>query len=236
MIDALNSDQPFDQFTIDQIAGDLRPEPSLAQKVATGFHRNTPINEEGGIDLEQFRVDSVHDRVSTTAGVWLGLTMGCCQCHDHKYDPVTQLEYYRFFAYFNNVDEINLPIADEEAIAQAKAVEKAVEDYLIKIAEENPSLWEAEKAWEDGLDLAGRQKQSQEVRTAMDTVFEKRDSNQKRVVFAAFIDQAPSAKEHRGKIAKIRKGAPHRDFDGRSRAERAARDASSDSGRFHAPR
>ena len=102
VIDALNRDKPFDQFTIEQLAGDLLPGATLDQKIATGFHRNTQINEEGGIDIEQFRVESVVDRVNTTGSVWLGLTVGCCQCHDHKFDPLSQREYYQLFAFFNN--------------------------------------------------------------------------------------------------------------------------------------
>ena len=112
VIAALNADMPFDQFAIDQLAGDLRPGDSHGPRIATGFHRNTQINQEGGIDVEQFRIEAVVDRVNTTGTVFLGLTVGCCQCHDHKYDPITQREYYRLFAFFNNVDEPDLEIAD----------------------------------------------------------------------------------------------------------------------------
>jgi mono/diheme cytochrome c family protein len=118
VIDALNHDLPFDQFTVEQIAGDLLPDATLEQKVATGFHRNTQINQEGGIDPEQFRVEAVADRVSTTGVVWLGLTLGCCRCHDHKYDPVTQKEFYQLFAFLNNCDEPNLPLATPEQAAE----------------------------------------------------------------------------------------------------------------------
>ena len=115
VIDAFNKDLPFDQFTIQQLAGDLLPNASVEQKVATGFHRNTQINQEGGIDLEQFRVEAIVDRVNTTGTVWLGLTIGCCQCHDHKFDPLSQREYYQFFAFFNNCDEPNVEIISPEA-------------------------------------------------------------------------------------------------------------------------
>jgi mono/diheme cytochrome c family protein len=110
VINALNQDLPFDRFTVEQLAGDLLPDATVEQKVATGFHRNTQINEEGGVDKEQFRVESVIDRVNTTGSVWLGLTIGCCQCHDHKFDPFSQREYYQFFAFFNNQDEPNLSL------------------------------------------------------------------------------------------------------------------------------
>lgn len=96
---------PFDQFTIEQLAGDLLPGVTESQKIVSGFHRNTQINQGGGIDKEQFRIDSVFDRVATTGTVWLGLTIGCAQCHDHKFDPIKQQEYYRLFAFLNNQDE-----------------------------------------------------------------------------------------------------------------------------------
>jgi mono/diheme cytochrome c family protein len=115
VIGALNRDMPFDQFTIKQLAGDLLPGATLEDKIATGFHRNTQINEEGGVDKEQFRVESVVDRVNTTGSVWLGLTVGCCQCHNHKFDPLSQREYYQLFAFFNNQDEPNLPLGKEES-------------------------------------------------------------------------------------------------------------------------
>ncbi len=102
VISALNADQPFDQFTIDQLAGDLRPNPTVEQRIATGFHRNTMVNEEGGVDPEEFRVETVADRVATTATVWLGMTIGCARCHDHKSDPITQRDYYSLFALFND--------------------------------------------------------------------------------------------------------------------------------------
>lgn len=105
VIDALNADMPFDQFTIEQLAGDLLPVPTQSQLIATGFHRNTMMNEEDGVDAEEYRVNAVIDRANTTASVWLGQTLGCAQCHDHKYDPFSQKEYYSFFAFFNDQAE-----------------------------------------------------------------------------------------------------------------------------------
>ena len=107
VIGALNRDLPFDQFVIEQIAGDLLPNASKQQIVATGFHRNTLLNLEGGVDFEQYRVEAVVDRVDTTGMAFLGLTLGCARCHDHKYDPISQQEFYRFFAFFNNIDELS---------------------------------------------------------------------------------------------------------------------------------
>ncbi|MCS7026194.1 MAG: PSD1 and planctomycete cytochrome C domain-containing protein [Bryobacteraceae bacterium] len=107
VIQALNRDQPFDEFIIEQFAGDLLPNPSTGQLIATGFHRNTPSNYEGGIDFEQYRVEAVADRVNTTGSALMGLTLACARCHDHKYDPISQREYYQMFAFLNNVDEID---------------------------------------------------------------------------------------------------------------------------------
>jgi len=101
VIDAYNQDLGFDQFTIEQLAGDLLPEAQQQDLVATGFHRNTMTNNEGGTDEEEFRVAAVKDRADTTAAVWLGSTMACAKCHNHKYDPFTQRDYYQLFAYFN---------------------------------------------------------------------------------------------------------------------------------------
>jgi mono/diheme cytochrome c family protein len=104
VIRALNADMPFDQFTIEQIAGDLLPKATESQKIATGFHRCTPTNVEAGSLPEETRIEQVIDRVNTTGAVWLGSTLECCQCHDHKFDPFPQKDYYRLLAYFNNTE------------------------------------------------------------------------------------------------------------------------------------
>ena len=108
VIDAFNRNLPFDQFTIEQIAGDLLPEASISQKIASGFHRNVMVNFEGGADPAEYLTKYVVDRVTTTATVWLGSTLACTECHDHKYDPFTQREFYQLFAYFNSVPEQGL--------------------------------------------------------------------------------------------------------------------------------
>ncbi|MFO0977074.1 MAG: PSD1 and planctomycete cytochrome C domain-containing protein [Planctomycetaceae bacterium] len=107
VIQSLNIDMPFDQFTVEQLAGDLLPDATLSQKVASAFHRNTMINEEGGVKPDQFRHEALLDRVNTTGAVWLGLTVGCAQCHSHKYDPITQEDYYRLYAFFNWASDAN---------------------------------------------------------------------------------------------------------------------------------
>lgn len=105
VIRAFNENKPFDQFTIEQLAGDLLPSPTLEQRVATGFHRNHMLNEEGGIIAEEFLAEYTADRVETTAAVWLGQTFNCCRCHDHKFDPFTQRDFYSLKAFFHNVPE-----------------------------------------------------------------------------------------------------------------------------------
>ncbi|MGE3803238.1 MAG: PSD1 and planctomycete cytochrome C domain-containing protein [Gemmataceae bacterium] len=102
VVQAFNDDMPYDRFTVEQLAGDLLPDATTAQKIATGFHRCTTVNVEAGVDPEENRVNTIIDRVNTTATVWLGTTLACAQCHNHKYDPFTQQDYYRVFAYFNN--------------------------------------------------------------------------------------------------------------------------------------
>jgi hypothetical protein len=105
VIRALNDNMPFDQFTVEQLAGDLLPNPSENQLIATAFHRNTMTNSEGGTNDEQFRNEAIVDRVNTTMAVWMGTTIACAQCHNHKYDPITQEEYFKFFAFFNNTQD-----------------------------------------------------------------------------------------------------------------------------------
>jgi hypothetical protein len=107
VIGALNRNMPFDQFTIEQLAGDFLPGSTLEQKTATGFHRNTLTSREGGIDVDQLRAEQVGDRAETVATTWLGLTFTCARCHDHKYDPITQKDYYSLYAFFNTAEELN---------------------------------------------------------------------------------------------------------------------------------
>ena len=117
VISAFNRNQPFDQFTLWQIAGDLLPGSTLEQKIATAFHRNTMTNTEGGTDDEEFRVAAIKDRVDTTMQVLMGLTMGCAKCHSHKFDPITHEEYYKFYALFNQTADDDRP--DESPVLAA---------------------------------------------------------------------------------------------------------------------
>ena len=153
VINALNADMSFRQFTIEQIAGDLLPGATVEQKVATGFHRNTLKNREGGVKIEQFRFEETIDRANSVGTVWLGLTLGCAQCHDHKYDPLTQKEYYNFFAFFNNLDEVDIdaPLAGEMGPHLA-ALPKYREQRNALLAE--AGVAELQAAWEEKMKLA----------------------------------------------------------------------------------
>ena len=139
VINALNADMPFDQFTVEQIAGDLLPNATLEQKIATGFHRNTMINEEGGIAPLEYRFYSMVDRVHVTATTWLGLTMACAQCHTHKYDPIQHTEYYQFMAFMNNAEEPKLEVPDDGLIAKRQKLEAKIAKLEAALPEKFPA-------------------------------------------------------------------------------------------------
>src|SRR5439155_4079329 len=151
VIGALNADMPFDQFTVEQIAGDLLPNPTPEQIVATGFHRNTMMNEEGGVDPLEFRYYAVVDRVNTTATTWLGLTLGCAQCHSHKYDPITQREFYEMMAFLNNADEPDYEIPDAGIARRRAEIERQIAERAAKLPDTFPggsaALEKALAAW-----------------------------------------------------------------------------------------
>lgn len=148
VIASLNENKPFDQFTVEQLAGDLLPNATLQQKIATGFHRNTQINQEGGVDPEQFRMDSIFDRVATTGNVWLGLSIGCAQCHSHKFDPITQKEYYQIFAFLNNQEEPSIKVYPEHVNVDELNIERTeIERQLADVIKANEAAyvkWETE--------------------------------------------------------------------------------------------
>ena len=141
VIRVINDDMPFDEFTIQQFAGDLIPNPTPETFLATAFHRQTLTNTEGGTDQEQFRIEAVFDRVETTGTVWLGLTVGCARCHSHKYDPITQREYYQLFAFLNNGDESNRKVP--KSYEQWRTSSEALEAHDEKIADLERKLGQA---------------------------------------------------------------------------------------------
>ena len=138
VIRAINADMPFDQFTIEQLAGDMLPDATEAQIIATGFHRNTMLNEEGGIDPLEYRFYAMVDRVATTGITWLGLSTGCAQCHTHKYDPITHTDYYRLMALMNNADEPDLRVKTSEAAGRRDKLETEIDRLQTGLAEQFP--------------------------------------------------------------------------------------------------
>ena len=166
VIDALNRDMPFDQFTIEQIAGDMLPSATPDQLIASGFHRNAMTNEEGGVDPEESRYEMLVDRVNTTATVWLGSTLGCAQCHNHKYDPFSQKDYYRMMAFFQNADydgrsfgdgtryfepSIDVPTPEQEA--KRKTIQAEIDRLNEQLKTPTAALARAQTTWEQSMRL-----------------------------------------------------------------------------------
>lgn len=187
---ALNRNQPFDEFTLEQLAGDLLESPSLDQRIATGFHRNHMLNGEGGRIAEESRIDYVIDRVDTTATAWLGLTLGCARCHDHKYDPFSQREYYQLFAYFNNVPETGgvdrdgsaNPVIEVPSREQAAELEK-LEAQLKNVEQQKSALPAENQAAREELE-----KQIKELVT-------KRDALKKSLPIVMVMQERPQPRE-----------------------------------------
>ena len=212
VINVLNHDLPFDEFVIDQLAGDLLPDATTEQKIATGFHRNTQINQEGGIDPEQFRVECVMDRVNTTATAFLGLTVACAQCHDHKYDPISQREYYQFFAFFNNSIEdghgkgapegvLEIPGEVDISVDLEKEIQETQGDLDRYLNGVGNSLAKAEQA-------ADPAKLKPAVREAIAIPFADRTFQQKRVAYAAFRPDDAEFKSRNAKLTRLEKKEP----------------------------
>ena len=151
VIAAFNRDLPFDEFTIEQLAGDMLANPTQDQMIATGFHRNTLVNEEGGTDPEQFRVEAVVDRVSTTGSAFLGLTVGCARCHDHKYDPISQREFYQLFAVFNGADEPTLQVPTDQQSKELPALEAEIAQAEMRLGMVDENAGGRQAEWEASL-------------------------------------------------------------------------------------
>lgn len=158
VIDAFNRNLPFDEFTIQQLAGDLLPDPTPDQLLATAFHRNTMTNTEGGTDDEEFRVAAVKDRADTTGQIWMGLTFGCAKCHNHKFDPISQREYYQLYAIFNQSEDNDLP--DDAPLMPSPTPEMVERDRLLndRIAKlqreldtQTPEIEKYQATWEEGM-------------------------------------------------------------------------------------
>ena len=170
VINALNKDESFKQFTIDQIAGDMVAHPATDQLIATGFNRNTMLNQEGGVDPEEYYWYELVDRVNTTASVWLGSTLGCAQCHNHKFDPFTQKDYYRFLAFYGNsrykihgegseryAKEPDLEIPTPDQQKKSSALREQIAQLQQVTATDTPALQQAQVGWEKQIKDADHQ-------------------------------------------------------------------------------
>ena len=224
VVKALNEDLPFDQFVIEQIGGDLLPKPTKQQIVATGFHRNTLLNLEGGVDFEQYRVEAVVDRVDTTGMAFLGLTLGCARCHDHKFDPVSQQEFYRFFAFFNSIDELSGEFKNDEgrkrasepvlefgtpeqhtrreAIrAQLKVMEEEFEGYEEKLRKKQAE-------WEASVSGEALEKLTPGQRAILKVPMDERHEAQVEAIEAAYFEQDLGHQERKKAIAAVKEIEP----------------------------
>jgi hypothetical protein len=213
VIRALNADMPFDQFTIEQIGGDLLPGATLDQRIATGFHRCTTVNVEAGTDEEENRTNQVIDRVNVTGTVWLGTTLECCQCHNHKYDPFTQRDYYRMFAFFNSTaqetrpqkpgsaardfigPDVEMPADDSvrECRESLAARRRQLEDELNQCLDDEATglaAWQREMA---DADRAEKAKLPANIRRILALAAEKRNKNQANQLRTYFAGQHPPA-------------------------------------------
>ncbi|HEY3913241.1 MAG TPA: PSD1 and planctomycete cytochrome C domain-containing protein, partial [Verrucomicrobiae bacterium] len=148
VINAYNQNMPFDQFAVDQLAGDMLPNSTEADKVATGFLRNSMLNEEGGIDPEQFRIQGIIERMDVMGKAFLGLTVNCCQCHNHKFDPISQREYYQLFAFLNNDDEPAMEVPNKETAAKREEIRHTIRGIEDELLVKTPGIAGKMEAWE----------------------------------------------------------------------------------------
>ena len=231
VIRAMNGDMPFDRFTIEQIAGDLLPAATLNQKIATGFHRQTTCNVEAGVDPEENRVNQVIDRVNTTGTVWLGTTIECGQCHNHKYDPFTQRDYYGLFAYFNNTPlevkhttattydfygpKVEMPLSAEEGSRKTTLKQELatlndkLKPRLVELESEQ-AAWEKELAEQiRGAKNSSAASQTPKLPVAVARILkvppEKRKPNQKRQLQDEFLKRYPEIKKLNDRAVALRK-------------------------------
>jgi mono/diheme cytochrome c family protein len=209
VIEALNANKPFDTFTAEQIAGDLLPHPTTDQLLATAFHRNTLTNDEGGTNDEEFRVAAVVDRVNTTFQVWMGLTMACAQCHDHKYDPLRQEEYFRVFAVFNQTEDNdqpdNRPLLETPTPKQRRErarLSARIAELEKKLRQPDPEREKAQARWEKEVKP---DKLPPNVKAALAVERGKRTPAQRDELARYFQSVTPPWKATRDEIAKLQK-------------------------------
>ncbi len=226
VIDAINSDMPFDRFTIEQLAGDLLPDATQKQRLATAFHRQSLTNTEGGADQEQFRVEACFDRTETTGAVWLGLTIGCARCHSHKYDAISQREYYQLFAFYNNGDEQSFVVPKSED--EIKQYQKSLASHEAAIASAQNALRDAQNGlgpsmakWEkeiqsqilpqsnlDASDVPKRLGIPENIVKILNVADEKRGEVQRQELLDHFSGIEPITKPLVEKLVSLRKKEP----------------------------
>jgi hypothetical protein len=221
VIRSFNSNKPFDQFTIEQLAGDLLPNPTEEQTIATAFHRNTMTNNEGGTSDEEFRNVAVVDRVNTTMAVWMGTTMACAQCHTHKYDPITQEEYFKVFAIFNNTEDADrgdesplYTIWTKQQRAQRSELEQQIAALEKTVTTMTPELEKSEHEWEEGLkqklewiSLAGKDRPIELARVPdrILRVLQSGKPYRRDEVTKFYLSIAPTLKNERKELAETKK-------------------------------
>lgn len=210
VINSFNRDQPFDQFTVEQIAGDLLPDASPEQKMGTGFQRMTLSNHEDGVDQAEFVSRAKVDRVATTGTAWLGLTLGCAECHSHKYDPITQREFYQLYAFFDSARELDLPApnsVDSEKYQQARqrwdaekaAINAARDAYAARALPTNQMAWER---------TVNRARLTNAVAALLEVSPEERTAQQKRELAKYYRELDPGLQEFTAKLKAHQRQAP----------------------------
>ncbi|MDP3071062.1 MAG: PSD1 and planctomycete cytochrome C domain-containing protein [Opitutaceae bacterium] len=215
VVAALNRDQPYDQFVIDQLAGDLLPGATVEQKVATGFNRNTQINQEGGIDPEQFRIESVLDRVGTFGTAFLGLTVACAQCHDHKFDPIKQREFYQLYAFFNNTVEDGHgkttpggTLAFPNEVESPEGLQRELDEARADLERYLNTHGAAALAWAATLDTPARVKLGATAREALGMTWEQMTLTHKRALFTAFPGAGAEFRTANLKVTRLERREP----------------------------
>jgi mono/diheme cytochrome c family protein len=215
VVGAMNRDLPYDQFVIEQLAGDLLPQPTIDQKVATGFNRNTQINQEGGIDPEQFRVEAVMDRVNTFGTAFLGLTIGCAQCHDHKFDPISHKDYYSLYAFFNNTVEDghgkNTPggtIDFPNEIESPEGLQRELDEARAELERFLNTRGSAVMAWASQLETPAKLKFGATAREALTKTWEEMTLAHKRALYAVFPNAEQEFRASNLKVIRLERREP----------------------------
>jgi hypothetical protein len=215
VIDAFNANVPFDRFTVEQIAGDLLPEPSERQLIATAFHRNTMTNSEGGTDDEEFRNAAVVDRVNTTMTVWMGTSMACAQCHTHKYDPISQVDYFRLFAILNSTADADardesptLPLFTDEQEARKADWEREASTLREALSTLTPELRHAQLEWEQSFPEgpepgSAEAKTPEAIRAILAIEPADRTEEQAKAISDHFLSITPVLKSERDRLAEL---------------------------------